>query len=305
MMDRSNAALCANVRHSVKFVRFETDEGGIQGGLTDGRRIMSLAGILKADPGDMIALIEAWNDLHDLIGDLISFHVPMHRARLLPPIARPGKIFGIGLNYLDHASEGGIEAPSEQMWFSLPPTPIGGPFDTIDLPRVSSALDYEVELVVVIGKRCRHVTRERAADAIFGYCVGNDVSVRDWQLKTSQVTLGKIFDGHAPFGPWITPAADFDPANARIACYVNGEERQSSNTRHMIFDPAAQVSLLSQAMTLEPGDILFTGTPSGVGALMEPPDYLKDGDIVRCEIEGLGAIENVVSPEPAALSAAS
>ena len=283
----------------MRLVRFSHADGVPRVGITDGKRVMDMTGVVAGAGADMIALIEAWPGLSAQVDALASLDIPIETVRLLAPIGRPGKVFGIGLNYLDHANEGGVEAPKEQMWFSMPQTAVNGPFDPIERPMVSDCLDYEVELVVVIGKRCRHVGRKSAADAIFGYCVGNDVSVRDWQLKTSQVTLGKIFDGHAPFGPWITLAEDFDPADAILSSYVNGDRRQHSSTKHMIFDPIAQIVLLSQAMTLEPGDILFTGTPSGVGALMDPPTYLKPGDIVRCEIEGLGAIENPVVAEAA------
>jgi 2-keto-4-pentenoate hydratase/2-oxohepta-3-ene-1,7-dioic acid hydratase in catechol pathway len=149
----------------------------------------------------------------------------------------------------------------------------------------------------VIGRRCRHVSREEARTVIFGYCVGNDVTVRDWQFKTSQFVLGKSFDTHAPIGPWIVTADAIDPHNLEIRSYVNGEERQHSNTRHFIFDCYAMVEHLSKAMTLEPGDLIFTGTPSGVGAVMKPPKFLAAGDVVRVEIDGIGAIENHVVNE--------
>jgi 2-keto-4-pentenoate hydratase/2-oxohepta-3-ene-1,7-dioic acid hydratase in catechol pathway len=152
-------------------------------------------------------------------------------------------------------------------------------------------------LVFVIGKKCRHVPRAQAHEVIFGYCVGNDFSVRDWQFKTSQFTLGKSFDTHAPIGPWIVTAEAFGPHRAGIACFVNGEERQRSNTRHFIFDCYAMVENLSKAMTLEPGDIFFTGTPAGVGAASIPPRWLKAGDIVRSEIYGIGAMQNRIAPE--------
>jgi 2-keto-4-pentenoate hydratase/2-oxohepta-3-ene-1,7-dioic acid hydratase in catechol pathway len=213
------------------------------------------------------------------------------------PVERPGKIMGIGLNYADHAAEAAMEVPSEQLWFCKAVTSVADPFGPIQLPKVSTALDYEAELVFIIGKSCRHVTREEAPSVIFGYCAGNDVSVRDWQFKTSQFNLGKSFDTHAPFGPWIVTPDEIDPHALDIRCLVNGEQRQNSNTRHFIFDCYDQIAFLSQAMTLEPGDVFFTGTPSGVGAVMKPPKWLRSGDRVRVEIEGIGAIENVVQPE--------
>jgi 2-keto-4-pentenoate hydratase/2-oxohepta-3-ene-1,7-dioic acid hydratase in catechol pathway len=160
-------------------------------------------------------------------------------------------------------------------------------------------LDYEAELVFVVGQGGRHIPRERASDAIFGYCVGNDVSVRDWQMASGQFSIGKSFDTHAPFGPWITTADEVpDPHALAIKCWVNGEVRQDSNTRHLVFNLWDQIEHLSQAMTLEPGDLLFTGTPGGIGAAMNPRRFLKDGDRVRIEIEGLGAIDNPCATEP-------
>ena len=181
----------------------------------------------------------------------------------------------------DHIAESGMAAPAEQLWFPKAVTAVNDPYGTIDLPRVSSQLDYEAELVMVIGRGGRHIGRDRAKDAIFGFCAGNDVSVRDWQRRTSQFTLGKSFDSHAPFGPWIATADGFDPHAAGIRCLVNGELRQDSDTRHMIFDCFDQVALLSQAMTLEPGDVFFTGTPGGVAMAMDPPAWLKAGDSTR------------------------
>jgi 2-keto-4-pentenoate hydratase/2-oxohepta-3-ene-1,7-dioic acid hydratase in catechol pathway len=151
--------------------------------------------------------------------------------------------------------------------------------------------------VFVIGQKCRHVSRAEAAKVIFGYTIGNDVSVRDWQFKTSQFILGKSFDTHAPIGPWIVTAESIDPNDLNIRCRVNDELRQSSNTRHFIFDCFAMVEHLSKVMTLEPGDIVFTGTPSGVGATRKPPAWLKEGDRVRTEIDGIGHIENIITRE--------
>jgi len=216
---------------------------------------------------------------------------------LLSPVRRPGKIMGIGLNYADHAAEAAMELPKDQLWFSKAATAINDPFGGLQLPRVSDALDYEAELVIVIGRKCRHVARSDVRSVIFGYCAGNDATVRDWQFKTSQFVLGKSFDSHAPIGPWIVTADALDPSALEITCKVNGELRQHSNTRHLIFDCAAIIEHLSKAMTLEPGDLIFTGTPSGVGAVMKPPKFLRVGDVVRVEIEGIGAIENKVIRE--------
>ncbi len=258
--------------------------------------VVAIADHAPQAPRTMIDLIAGWDGLRSRIEALAAegTPIPLDEVKLLAPIARPSKLFGIGLNYADHIAESGMERPTDQTWFSMPPTAASGPFDPIALPRVSTQLDYEAELVVVIGKRCRYADRAAAADAIFGYCVGNDVSIRDWQFRTSQFLLGKSFDTHAPHGPWIVTRDAIDPMALDIECFVNGERRQSSNTRHMIFDPVAQVEHLSQVMTLEPGDLLFTGTPDGVGAVRKPPLWLVAGDKVRTTISGIGTIENEV-----------
>ena len=268
-------------------------------GIVTDRGIVALSLHLPDAPTAMVALIERWETLAPKLATLegLPTDYSLTDVVLHAPIKRPGKIMGIGLNYADHVAESGMEPPSEQLWFSKATTSVADPFAPIQLPKVSSMLDYEAELVFVIGKRCRHVTREQAASVIFGYSAGNDVSVRDWQFKTSQFNLGKSFDTHAPFGPWIVTSNAIDPHALGIRCLVNGEERQNSNTRHLIFDCYDQIAFLSQAMTLEPGDVIFTGTPSGVGAVMKPPKWLKAGDRVRVEIGGIGAIENVVEPE--------
>jgi 2-keto-4-pentenoate hydratase/2-oxohepta-3-ene-1,7-dioic acid hydratase in catechol pathway len=266
-------------------------------GITDGMGVSALAAAVPEAPTDVISLIEGWPRFHTRIAGLPNFDLELAEVCLHAPIARPGKIYAIGLNYADHAAEGGLEPSKEQVWFTKPGTAVNGPYDPIERPRVSTQLDYEAELVVVIGRRARHLTRSEALSAVFGYCVGNDVSVRDWQVKTSQVTLGKSFDTHAPFGPWIVTADVLDPSDLAIWTLVNGQERQRSRTRNLIFDVAAQISHLSEAMTLEPGDVIFTGTPAGVGAARKPPVWLEPGDRVRIAIEGIGHIENVVVDE--------
>ena len=263
-------------------------------GLVTGERVHAIA-----DAPGMIALIRDFATWKDRIAALESEPggIPLAEVRLLSPIERPGKIMAIGLNYADHAAEAAMELPTEQLWFAKAATAINGPFDDIDLPKVSSALDYEAELVIVIGKRCRHVSRADAASVIFGFAVGNDVTVRDWQFKTSQFILGKSFDKHAPVGPWIVTRDAIDPSALEISSYVNGERRQHSNTKYFIFDCAAIIEHLSKVMTLEPGDLIFTGTPAGVGAVMKPPKWLVEDDIVKVEIAGIGAIENRVAAE--------
>lgn len=213
-------------------------------------------------------------------------------------ISRPSKVMGIALNYHDHARETGREAPSIQTWFCKQPTSAAGPFDPVVKPVVSDKLDYEAELVVVIGKRGRNVPAERAREIIAGVCVGCDFSVRDWQRATPTMILGKGFDGHAPFGPKVTPLSEIGDLGALwIRSWVNGELRQDGRLGDMIFPIEAQIEHLTKVMTLEPGDVIFTGTPAGVGVAYDPPKFLKVGDRVRCEIEGLGHIENEIVAE--------
>jgi 2-keto-4-pentenoate hydratase/2-oxohepta-3-ene-1,7-dioic acid hydratase in catechol pathway len=264
-------------------------------------RIVSLSRTAPRLAVDMIDLITRWEAVEAEVRRIVGIGEsrPLSEVRLMTPIRRPGKIMAVGLNYADHIEEANLGRPEHQTWFSKAPSASNGPFDPIQRPRVSSQLDYEAELVAVIGSGGRHVTREAAAGAVFGFCAGNDVSVRDWQLRTSQWVIGKSFDSHAPFGPWITTTDEVgDPHALSIRAVVNGEIRQDSNTRNLVFDVWDQVMLLSDAMTLEPGDLIYTGTPGGVGMAMKPPRFLKAGDRVRVEIERLGAIENSVVEEP-------
>ena len=279
----------------MKLVTYMAAAGPRLGAVVDGG-IVDVSRHVAGPPGDMVALIRQWNTLRPRLEQAVAGRPeqPLASIRLRSPILRPGKILAIGLNYLDHIEETGAQRPAYPTFFAKMPTAANGPFDPVEFPSVSQDLDYEAELVVVIGRRCRHVPRDRAHEAIFGYCCGNDVSVRDWQKRTSQWTIGKSFDTHAPFGPWITTATDVDAHAVGIRALVNGELRQSSNTAQMLFDCEAQIEHLTKAMTLEPGDLIYTGTPAGVGMARKPPLYLKPGDVVRVEIDGLGAIENRV-----------
>jgi 2-keto-4-pentenoate hydratase/2-oxohepta-3-ene-1,7-dioic acid hydratase in catechol pathway len=252
-------------------------------------------------PATMIDLIAEWDLWQKPLAELAASDVsgvPSSEVMLLAPVPRPGKILGIGLNYADHVEESGMGMPADQLWFAMMSTGANGPYAPIDLPKVSQALDYEAEMVFIVGKRGRHLSADNAREAIFGYCVGNDVSVRDWQLRTSQFVLGKSFDTHAPFGPWIVTADEIaDPHQLGIRCFVNDEKRQDSNTAQLIFNCYQQIEHLSKVMTLEPGDVIFTGTPGGVGVSFKPPRWLREGDRVRVEIDGLGMLENQVRAE--------
>lgn len=223
--------------------------------------------------------------------------LPLKDAELRCPLQRVGKYLAIGLNYQAHVDESRTAAgnpPEHQYWFNKQITCISGPFDDID-PGVSTQVDYEVELGAVIGKKAKSVSAQDALDYVFGYLVANDVSARDWQFHAPSFTVGKSFDTHGPIGPWVVTADEIaDPQSLDLKCWVNGELRQSSNTRNMIFSLREQIAYLSAAFTLEPGDLLATGTPEGVGMAMKPPRFLQRGDLVRCEVEGIGAIENRV-----------
>ncbi len=230
--------------------------------------------------------------------------VPVERVRLLAPIPRPAKnVFCVGRNYAEHIAEGEraqnikIGVTEVPVFFTKPPTAVVGPGAPIPIfPHVSTKVDYEVELALVIGRPGRDIPPERAFDHILGYTIVNDISARDVQRRHGgQFFKGKALDGSCPMGPWIVTAdAVADPQNLGIRLWVNGEQRQDSTTAAMIFDIPTLVASLSAGLTLEPGDIIATGTPSGVGYAMDPPRYLSDGDVVTCEIEGIGRLENPV-----------
>jgi len=282
----------------MKLARFEID-GQVDLGLIEDEGVISLGAAGCYFP-DMLALIAGGQAALDQIHDLTDAIAPHHRlqdVRLLAPL-RPGKYLAIGMNYAKHVAEmGHTDRPKHQYWFNKQTTCINGPFDPID-PGVTEMLDYEVELGVVIGAAAKGVKAADALDHVFGYLVANDVSARDWQRHTPTFTMGKSFDTHGPIGPWIVTCDEIpDPQALDLKCLVNGEIRQSSNTADMSFTIAEQIEYLSTAFTLEPGDLIATGTPEGVGAAMDPPGFLKPGDVVRCEIEKIGAIENrVVEP---------
>jgi len=283
----------------MKLATFE-ESGSARTGLVVENGVIDLAKANPTLPQDMLTLIREWPALEGRVRALDSArpHFELEQVRLKAPVPHPQKILAIGLNYADHIAESGAPKPDRQIWFSKLPNAVNGPYDPIQIPKASSSVDYEAEFVVVIGKRCRHIAKEDAARVIFGYCAGNDVSVRDWQFHTTQWILGKSFDTHAPFGPSIvTPDEVGDPHALGIRCLVNGALRQNSNTCNLVFNVFDQIALLSEAMTLEPGDVIFTGTPGGVGFATKPPTFLKAGDVVRVEIDRIGALEAGMVPE--------
>jgi 2-keto-4-pentenoate hydratase/2-oxohepta-3-ene-1,7-dioic acid hydratase in catechol pathway len=286
----------------MKIVRYvEKNESKL--GAVKGDGIVDLTRRFPSLSDNTIELIQQWRDLKSNFEKVISETTPdtaLANVHLLAPVARPGKVMAIGLNYADHIRETSQKMPTHQIWFTKAVTSINGPSDPVELPIASAQVDYEAELVVIVGKRCKHVPKESAADVVFGYCAGNDVSVRDWQMQTTQWVLGKSFDTHAPIGPWIVTADEIgDPHTMDIRCFVNGDMRQNSNTENLVFNVYEQIAHLSRVMTLEPGDIIFTGTPGGVGLAMRPPQWLKTGDKVRVEIDRIGSIEAEMQPERA------
>lgn len=257
-----------------------TDVSGVPGVGTSLRAVLPELDALRA------AILAAEGPSYAL-GDVV----------LQAPVDDPQKYLGIGMNYKEHAEEArqaGIPTPTSQLWFNKQVSCIVGPHDDVVKPDVSDELDYEVELGVVIGRRCKDVSVEEARSVIAGYVVANDVSVRDWLMRLSPTfTLGKSFDTHGPLGPWLTTDDEIaDPLDLRMRLTVNGEVRQDWRTNDMIYDIYEQIAYLSQVMTLMPGDLLATGTPSGIGA--PTGRFLSAGDVVRAEIEGLGALENRV-----------
>jgi 2-keto-4-pentenoate hydratase/2-oxohepta-3-ene-1,7-dioic acid hydratase in catechol pathway len=285
--------------NAMQIARFETDEGP-RSALVLGDE---LAPLPLTDPlenrGEMafgLSAAEFEAAAEEAVGK--STRIPLAEASLLSPVGAPTKIFAIGLNYADHIAESGMETPEVPTVMAKFPSSINGPGGAVERPKVSDRLDYEGELALVIGKRARHVSREEARGVIAGFLIHNDYSVRDWQMQTQQWSLAKSFDTHGPIGPWITTGTEIDPTGLRIETKVNGEVRQQSNTENLVFDVYDLVAYLSQACTLYPGDVIATGTPAGIGALMDPPQYLVPGDEVVVEVEGLGQLENVIIDEP-------
>jgi len=270
-------------------------------GVVDGDAVVDLTAAEPGLPTEMTAFLAAGADALASAARALrgkGARHPLAGLTLGPPILRPPKFLAIGLNYADHIAETGMTAPEFPVFFNKQSTCIVGPGAPVHRPRVSTMLDYEGELGIVIGRRCRHVPRERAHEVIAGYVVVNDVTVRDWQMKAPTMTIGKSFDTHGPIGPWIVTGDELrDPHVLGLKTWVNGELRQNANTSQMVFDCFAQIATLTTAFTLEPGDIIATGTPSGVGLMQGK--FMVPGDVVRIEIDGIGRLENPVIEEPA------
>lgn len=283
----------------MKLLRFD-DGGRARLGVVHGDHVVPLDALADRYP-TMLALIAGGDDALTAVATAIDgADTQLHLAslKLLAPVERPGKFLAIGMNYKKHLAEAqklGIAVPTHQYWFNKQTSCIAGPADAIE-PGVSEQLDYEAELCVVIGKAAKNVSADDAAAHVFGYTVCDDISARDWQKHSPTFTVGKSFDTHGPIGPWIVTADEIaDPHALGLRCYVNGELRQDGNTSELIYNVWDQIAYLSRAFTLDPGDLLATGTPDGVGVAKSPPVFLQPGDVVRCEVDGIGAIENVVA----------
>ena len=274
-------------------------------GLLQDNQITDLSAHNENLPTEMTKLLSAGPDALAAVSQITptaDFNIA--DVRLESPVLRPGKILAVGLNYKAHAEESGMELPEHPIVFTKQPTSINGPYDPIHWSADGKMLDYEGELAIIIGKRCRRVPKDKAHSVIAGFAVNNDVSVRNWQMrgKPAQFTMGKSWDTHCPLGPALVSADEVDPHTLQLRTLVNGEVRQNTNTDDLIFNCFDIIAYLSTAFTLEPGDVIVTGTPSGVGMAMKPPQALSVGDVVRVEIEGLGHIENAVIEEPAEMT---
>jgi 2-keto-4-pentenoate hydratase/2-oxohepta-3-ene-1,7-dioic acid hydratase in catechol pathway len=284
----------------MKLVTF-THQGATRIGVVHDDSVADVCATATSLPREMIAFLQAGKAALESARRTAESapRIPLDQVKLEAPVPHPPEFLAVGLNYADHIAETGMAKPAFPIFFNKQATCVNPPYDPIHLPRASEALDYEGELGFVIGRRCRHVPRDRAHEVIAGYFIVNDVSVRDWQRRAQTMTLGKSFDTHGPTGPWIvTPDEIGDPHTLDLKTFVNGELRQHSNTRNLIFSCFEQVEILSTVFTLEPGLLISTGTPSGVAAAMKPPKWLKAGDVVRIEIERIGHLEHRVIPEP-------
>jgi 2-keto-4-pentenoate hydratase/2-oxohepta-3-ene-1,7-dioic acid hydratase in catechol pathway len=281
----------------MKLCRFDRD-GAPALGVVEGEELLDLSSAnAPAEPA--AALAEIGRAGTEALAENAA-RLPLAKARLLSP-AVPRKYLAIALNYADHIAEMGMEPPEVPTFFNKQISCVVGPGAEVHMPKVSTFLDYEAELAVVIGRRCRHVPVERAHEVIAGYTCANDLSVRDWQGRAKTMTIGKSFDTHGPLGPWlVTPEEVGDPQDLRVRCWVGDELRQDASTAEMVFDCFQQVSHLSEAFTLEPGDVIATGTPAGVGLGRKPvrESLLHVGQTVRVEIERVGELVNVVAEEP-------
>ncbi len=276
-----------------------THNGSTRIGRLTGESITDLSQSNPDLPTDMVAFLEAGDVAMDAARAAQGDHLKLSDVKLESPVLRPSKMLAVALNYRDHLEEvqearPEFPTPTVPILFTKQNTSVNGPYDPIYLPKESEQLDYEAELAIVIGKRARRVPKERAMEVVAGSTINNDVTIRDWHLASPTMTIGKSWDSHCPMGPSIVTPDEVDISKLELKTLVNGEVRQHSDTSYLIFDVPTLIEHLSTAFTLEPGDVIATGTCAGVAAAMEGMPWLKQGDVVRVEIETLGAIENNV-----------
>jgi acylpyruvate hydrolase len=283
----------------MRIVHFE--KGGVPGiAADDGSGWHGLTKRQSGFPGTLPELIANGADLLRAGRDLLSTHaIDLNTVRILPPVPKPPKILCVGLNYDDHLEESGLKKPVYPEIFARFATSLIAHSEPIRLPRESLTLDYEAELAVVIGRGGRRINRDRALDHVAGYSLFNDATIRDFQLRTPQWTMGKNFDGTGAFGPWLVTPDALPPGahGLHIQGRLNGQVMQDSSIDKLIFNVPALIELISVAISLEPGDVIITGTPGGVGAARKPPVYMKPGDVFEVEIEGMGVLSNTVQSE--------
>lgn len=279
----------------MRLITFSDDQSTRIGILRDDQ-IVDLSVAAPSVPSEMVAFLEAGDGAMETARAAAdaAATINLSDVTLESPVLRPPKILAVGLNYREHVEETGRELPKVPIIFNKQSTSATRPFGPILRPHESVAMDYEGEMGVVIGKRCRRVPKERFGEVVAGYTVLNDVTIRDWQRASPTMTMGKSWDTHCPMGPSIVTPDEVDISKLGLKTLVNGDVRQQSDTSYLIFDVPTLIEHLSTAFTLEPGDVIATGTCAGVAAAMDGQPWLKDGDVVRVEIETLGAIENKV-----------
>ncbi|CAH1114049.1 unnamed protein product [Psylliodes chrysocephalus] len=287
----------------MRFVQYRLKTGGPQqlgAQISSSGDIFDISGVDHSIPNSLVKFLASGNGLYEKAKRIVAEGksiTPIDNVELLSPITRPDKVVCVGLNYSGHCDEQNIPRPKEPMFFSKFSSVIVGPHDNIEIPPITSSVDWEVELAVVIGRKAKAIRPDQVNDYIFGYTVAQDVSARDWQKNRNngQFLLGKSMDTFCPLGPAVVTKNKVDPNNLTIKSWVNGVLKQDGNTCELIFKIDFLVSYLSQIVTLYPGDVILTGTPAGVGMYRNPPEYLQKGDILESEIEGIGRLRNVVA----------
>lgn len=287
---------------NMRYVQYKINTGGqphLGAQLSMGGDIIDISSVDSTIPNNMVDFLKAGNRTYEkarrIIADGRSI-TPISNAIFLPPVNKNDKVVCVGLNYSGHCDEQNLPYPREPMFFSKFSSVVVGPNDNVVIPPITNSVDWEVELAVIIGKTAKAISQDKVQDHIFGYTVAQDISARDWQKgrNNGQFLLGKSMDTFCPLGPAIVTKSKIDPNNSSIRCWVNGVLKQQGNTSELIFKIDFLVAYLSQIMTLYPGDVILTGTPAGVGMHRNPPEFLKPGDILESEIEGIGRLKNAI-----------